>query len=246
MNENFSLQSSLEANYLNIKLQEPIQLDEIAIKVTKDDCPDFLIPFKTVEINGSVSLKYKLVNTIALEYASMNFTKAEFVRLYMNLLTPFIKGKDWFLDYHNICIDTRYIFWSKKNSEVLYIYVPEMSYRNSDEDIFAFFKSIFDRTTIKDDANFQVSMYKFFSRQGVTLTDLYSFFQEESQYTAQTIEKSSPQFAAQPSATVQSVTPQPAAQPYAVPQSDITQTSGYMAGRKERRDQGIIRRWKFG
>lgn len=231
MNENFSLQSTLEANYLNIRLEEPIQLDEIAIKVTKEDCPNFLIPFKTVEINGSVSLKYKLVNTIALEYASMNFSKAEFVRLYMNLLTPFIKGKDWFLDYHNICIDTRYIFLSKKNSEVLYIYVPEKSYQNSDEDIFRFFKSVFDRTTIKDDAIFQVNMFKFFNRQGVTLADLYSFFQEESQYTAQNTGKSTPQFAAQPSAAVQSVTPQPAAQSYAAPQSDITQTSEYMTSK---------------
>ena len=38
--ENFTLQSSLEANYLNVQLQEPMRLDEIAIRVIKQDCPD--------------------------------------------------------------------------------------------------------------------------------------------------------------------------------------------------------------
>ena len=41
---NFMLQNSLEANYLNIRLDPGDRLDEIAVKVIQKDCPDFLIP----------------------------------------------------------------------------------------------------------------------------------------------------------------------------------------------------------
>jgi hypothetical protein len=181
--DTFSLQSSLEANYLNIELQEPIQMDEIAVRVIKEDCPEFLIPFRMVNINDKVTLKYKLINTTALEYSNKNLHKKEFVRLYLNLLTPFIKGKDWFLDYHNFCIDSRYIFIDKQKTNVHFIYVPENSYRNTDEEILQFFKGTFTDITISDDANFQVKLYRYFSRKEITLSDLYQMFLQELQNT---------------------------------------------------------------
>ena len=66
--DNFTVQSSLEANYLCIQLDDPFKLDEIAIKTINNDCPDFLIPFHVLEINGNISFKYKLINTIVLRY----------------------------------------------------------------------------------------------------------------------------------------------------------------------------------
>lgn len=179
--ETFTLQSSLEANYLNIDLQESACLDEIAVHVIKEDCPDFLIPFRIVNVNDRTTLKYKLINTIALEYSDKELYKKEFVKLYMNLLTPFIEGKDWFLDHHNFCIDPRYIFLDKQNACVRFIYVPEASYCNSDEDILQFFKNTFVTVTIRDDANFQVKLYQFFSGRGYTLSDLYQLMLQESQ-----------------------------------------------------------------
>lgn len=177
--ENFTLQSSLEANYLNIQLQESMELDEIAINVIREDCPDFLIPFRMVDINGSVSLKYKLINTIALEYADMTLHKSEFISFYMSLLNPFINGNDWFLDYHNFCIDARYIYLDKVANKTAFIYIPEQSYRSTDEEILEFFKNTFIRITIVDDANFQVRLYQYFAQNDVTLAGLYRLLQEE-------------------------------------------------------------------
>jgi hypothetical protein len=181
--DTFSLQSSLEANYLNIELQEPIQMDEIAVRVIKEDCPEFLIPFRMVNINDKVTLKYKLINATALEYSNKSLHKKEFVRLYLNLLIPFIKGKDWFLDYHNFCIDSRYIFIDKQKTNVHFIYVPENSYCNTDEEILQFFKDTFTDITISDDANFQVKLYRYFSKKEITLSDLYQMFLQEQQIT---------------------------------------------------------------
>lgn len=196
--ENFSLQSSLEGNYLNIALPVQAEVDEIAVRVMEEDCPEFLIPFRIVTVNGSTNLRYKLINTIALAYSDRNLSKQQFVKSFMDLLTPFVKGKDWFLDYHNLCIDPRYVFINKMNHGVSLIYVPENSYRCSDEEIKKFFKDLFTEITIADDPGFQVTMFRYFGNEDFNLTDLYQILLQEQkktgmgqaavpQYTAQNI-----------------------------------------------------------
>ncbi|MGN0408057.1 MAG: FHA domain-containing protein [Bacteroides sp.] len=177
--ERFELQGSLEANYLNIRLDEPAQFDEIAMKVIKQDCPEFLIPFRVTSINDTVMLKYKLVNATALEYAVITLHKSEFIKMYLNLLTPFVKGRDWFLDYHNLCIDTRYVYLDKHFNNAYFIYVPEASFRNSDTEILEFFNKVLTRTEIKDDDGFQVKLFRYFAGAQVTLDGLYRMFKEE-------------------------------------------------------------------
>ncbi len=182
-NENFMLQSSLEGNYLNVNLQEPIQLDEIAVRVVKQDCPEFLIPFRIVERNDSMYLRFKLMDMVALEYANMKLHKTEFMKLYQNLLLPFIKGNDWFLNYHNLCIDPQYIFLDRMSENAYFIYIPEQKYQHTDDEILQFFKDTFIHITIMDDTSFQVRLFQYFARQDVTLTDLYKLLQEEDKKT---------------------------------------------------------------
>ena len=208
--QNFTIQSSLEANYLNIPLTEPVQIDEIAVKTINSDCPNFLIPFQLLEVNGVQQLKYKLINTIALEYIDSSYTKKDFIKLFMNLLNPMIKGKEWFLDYHCFCIDPKYVYIDRINNLVSYIYVPEASYKNTDAEIFAFIKNEFIKMTITDDSKFQVELFQFFAKDGVTLIDLYKLLQSE-QGSAPSV---SPAAAAAP---VPAVAPAPAAAPAPAP-----------------------------
>ncbi|MCD7807106.1 MAG: DUF6382 domain-containing protein [Lachnospiraceae bacterium] len=177
--DGFTFQSTLEANYLNISLEEDAAIDEIAVKVIREDCPDFLIPFRLMSMNDNLILKYKLINTVALEYANKKLSKADFVRLYLNLLTPFIKGKDWFLDYHNLCVDPRYVFLDKYNEKVYFIYVPEASHCSTENEISDFFRDVFRSAEITDDKDFQVKLYRYFTGGEITLIDLYQMFQEE-------------------------------------------------------------------
>ena len=186
--ESFSLQSTLEANFLNVILPENPEIDEIAEKVIREDRPDFLIAYRDVNINGNITLKYKLINTIALAYSDRNMTKDQFIVLYMSLLNPFIQGKDWFLDYHNFCIDERYIFLDKQTMKASYIYVPEASFQNRDEDIVQFFKKIFSQIKIVNDPAFQVTMYQYFISDHVNFTDLYQLLQKEMKADMKTAE----------------------------------------------------------
>lgn len=177
--ENFMIQNSLEANYLNIRLDPGDRLDEIAVKVIQKDCPDFLIPFRIVSVNEEIGLKYKLINTVALEYAEMTLPKALFVQLYLNLLEPFVKGRDWFLDYHNFCVDTRYVYVDKHSYQVFYLYVPVRSFHSADQEILEYFKNVFMSIMISDDKDFQVRLFRFFGSGHVTLAGLYQLMLEE-------------------------------------------------------------------
>lgn len=226
--ENFSLQSSLEGNYLNIALPLAAEVDEIAVRVMEEDCPDFLIPFRIVTVNGSTNLRYKLINTIALAYLDRNLSKQQFVKLFMDLLTPFMKGKDWFLDYHNLCIDPRYVFINKMNNGVSLIYVPEDSYRYSDEEIKKFFKNLFTEITIADDPGFQVTMFRYFGNEDANLADLYQILLQEQKKTGMG-QTAVPQYAAQ--TTAPSLTPgETAAQTKTVSQNSTFQTTPQNAG----------------
>lgn len=182
--ENFCLQSTLEANYLNIELPEQMDLDEIAVHVIKKDCPDFLIPFRLLSMNGKTTLKYKLVNTIALKYSDKNLNRNQFLKLYLNLIKPFMDCGNWFLDYHNFCVNPQYIFVDKQSLEISFIYVPEKSYHNEDKVVLNFFKDTFTTLTIVDAPELQVKIYQFFSRENVNLSDLYDLLVKESQNTA--------------------------------------------------------------
>lgn len=181
--ENFSLQSTLEGNYLNIALPAIADSDEIAVRVMEQDCPDFLIPFRIVTVNGNTSLKYKLINTVALAYSERSLSKKQFIQLFMNLLTPFMKGKDWFLNYHNLCIDPQYIFMNKMDKNISFIYIPEKSYCSSDGEIKEFFKKLFTEITISDDPGFQVKMFRYFGNEDSNLADLYQLLLQEQRQT---------------------------------------------------------------
>lgn len=177
---NFKLQSSLEANYLSVALREPIRLDGIAVKVLREDCPDFLVPFRMVTVNNVFTLRYTLINMTALSYINMTLKRQEFLRLYISLLRPFMEGGDWFLDYHYFCIDPTYVFISRDLTQAYYVYIPENDYKNSEEEVLGFFRSVLDRISITDNSDILVRLYQYFSKGQVTLADLYAMLQKES------------------------------------------------------------------
>ncbi len=176
----FYKESSLEANYLNIPLEDSAELDEMAINVLEDERPDFLIPFSLIYHNERGILKYKLTNAMALGYSGdLILSKEKFVEMYLSLLKPFLKGKDWFLDYHSICIDKSYVYLDREMTKVSFIYVPEKSYHNTDDEILRFFKEVLNNVTVTGDNSFLVKLYQYFNRGDVTLADLYLLVKEE-------------------------------------------------------------------
>ncbi len=84
------------------------------------------------------------------------------------------------LDYHNLCIDPQYVFLDRMTGKAFFLYIPEASARNTDEEILQFFKDTFGYSQITGDNAFQVRLFQYFSKNQVTLNGLYRLFLEES------------------------------------------------------------------
>ncbi len=178
--ERFQLQASAEANYLAISLNGDAVYDEIALRMLTEDKPEFFLPISVKEINGRLTLRYKLINAVALKYAVDNaLTKKQYLRLASDLLTPFIKCKEWFFDYHHICIEPQYILRDRNTGKFLFAYMPERSLRNTDEEIIAFMESVLNYIDISDDKEFQIRMMHYFRSGSVSLSELYRMLSEE-------------------------------------------------------------------
>lgn len=187
INDRFSVQTSAEANYLTISLDEPVRFDSIALSMLQEDRPDFLLPVQIKTLNDRQSLRYKLINAVSLQYSlEKSMTRAAYIKLALDLLTPFVKCRDWFLDYHYICIDPRYILRDKRSGSFLFVYMPEYSLKNEDEEIIDFFESILDYIDISDDREFQISIMHYFRNGGITLSELYQMFLTERGKTSAT------------------------------------------------------------
>ena len=85
------LTEAVIANKAYAKFSTPAEcdLDTIALNVIKQDCPDFLLPIRTMEINGSLEIRYELTDGVRLSYAPREMMKKDFTALLINLLTPF-------------------------------------------------------------------------------------------------------------------------------------------------------------
>lgn len=189
---------SLEANYLKLSCMPQERLDDIAIRVIKNDTPDFLMPIRTLKMNDAVEFRYTIGNQTALKYKDLIFNKVQFLQLYRNLLEPFIEGGDWMLDYHCYCIDSNYVFIDKNGRDVLYMYIPVDTFRNTDDEILNYFKDIVNRVTVEDDSAFLLKLYQSFSRGNVTLQELYQMVEQELQNGGTVKTMTAPAFGGQP------------------------------------------------
>lgn len=176
---NFQMQSALDGNYVNIVLPASCRQDRIAVRVIKESCPEFLLPFGMTDINDQVTLKYKVPNAVALKYLNGSFTKQMFLDFYAGLLEPFVRGYDWFLDYHYVCIAPDYIYVDKQTIKSGFLYIPEQSYRNTDEEIVDFLKNVLNKVQVTDDSAFLVRLYQYFNLGNVVLSDLDNMIKAE-------------------------------------------------------------------
>ncbi len=187
----FQMQSALDGNYINLVLRVPCKQDKIAVRVIKENCPKFLLPFGITEINDEVTLKYKVPNAVSLKYMGGSFTKQMFLDFYEGILEPFMRGYDWFLDYHYICLVPDYIYVDKQTIRSSFLYIPEQSYRNTDEEIINFLKNALNKVMVTDDNAFLVQLYQYFNSGTVVISDLDHMIKAEKNKAALQLEAQS-------------------------------------------------------
>ena len=116
-------------SYMKLDVLASQNIDQIALEVMKQDCPDFLLPVKTMERDGNTEMRYELSGGVRLKYMNQKMPKKDFIALIIGLLTPFKICNDWFLDYHNLYLNEQNIFVSRDYQQAKYVYIPVAEYK---------------------------------------------------------------------------------------------------------------------
>lgn len=155
-----------------LAVKEEEHIDDISIQVMKKDCPDFVLAFKTLEMNGQVKFRYELSGGVRLSYIPQIMSKGDFILLLIGMLEPFRTCSDWFMDYHNICLEKDYIFVSQDRRTVKYIYVPIDEYSMGDEYIKKFFFDLIVWIKLNDDPGYNLELLRILQNSDMTILDL--------------------------------------------------------------------------
>ena len=78
--------SDANKSYTKLEVAEKSDLDLIAVKVLRKDCPDFLFPIKMMEIDGETEIRYELTDEVRFCYMPTQMKKREFIELLTNLI----------------------------------------------------------------------------------------------------------------------------------------------------------------
>ena len=165
------LQDIVIANKTYAKLSIPTMenLDEIAIRVIKQDTPDFLMQMKMMNIDGEIELRYEIGSDLRFSYLPMEMTKNDFLLLLQSLLRPFKECNDWFLDYHHFYLDMNYITVSKDYTSIRYIYIPDMKFHQNEETILNFFRNFILNMNLTDAKSYILELYRILNASGTSL-----------------------------------------------------------------------------
>ena len=91
--------SDANKSYTKLEVAEKSDLDLIAVKVLRKDCPDFLFPLKMMEIDGETEIRYELTDGVRFCYMPTQMKKREFIELLTNLIQPFSEEKKSYYDW---------------------------------------------------------------------------------------------------------------------------------------------------
>lgn len=177
--ENFLMHNSLEADYLTINFDNTYYPDMVAQNMIQEDCPDFLVPMKVLNQNNKMSFRYKIEVSHVLSDTRFRIPKKVFISLFINVIKPFVCGKDWLLDYHNLCVNPEYVFVNPEDYMVQYVYIPETTMSNTDVEINQYFGNVVDNIEITDDVNFHKQLSEYFRRNHVVLIEVYRMLLKE-------------------------------------------------------------------
>lgn len=165
--------------YAKMNISDAGTLDDIAIKVIKQETPDFLLPIKMINIDGEIEIRYEIGEGTRLSYLPESMSKRELLLLLENMIRPFKTCNDWFLDYHNFYLDKDYIMIGKNYSSVRYVYIPDERYAQDDGGILNFFREFILNINLSDDPVYVMNLYRHLKEKDVSLVSMLDYIVQE-------------------------------------------------------------------
>ena len=157
----------------------PEKVDDIALRVLKRDIPEFLLPMNVINIDGEYELRYELIGN-RFSYFNEKMTKKDYITLLKSLLMPYKLSADWFLDYHNLCLDKHYMMYNKNNYNIRYVYVPTKEMLHTDEEINKFFQNFVVNIEVTDDSSYPMKLLRILMSGNTSPIQLLEMINEQS------------------------------------------------------------------
>lgn len=151
----FKLKGDISGNVLDIHKDINGEYDEIAFRVIRSDKPYFSAAVTEVSINGEEIYKYELGDYIPIRELTLNMTSREFIDLLKKITRPLAECTDWLLDSSCIVLKPDYVFVSKYDYDIRYIYSFDMNNRCTLEEISDFFKWLLGNVRLSDSSTFE-------------------------------------------------------------------------------------------
>ena len=168
-----SYQQAWGAVYLVINAENPQLLEGYSINTMQQQNLDFLLPVTVSNSNNITVLMYRLAEqTENIRFMDTSVTKQQAATIVLNMIGILTHLKNWNLDYHKVCFDTRCIYVNKANGKVYYTYIPMSDYVASDMEIKQYLYGIIKSFVITDDALVGQRLLQCFTNE-VTLEELY-------------------------------------------------------------------------
>lgn len=166
-------------SYTKLNIADKEKADQIALKVIKQDCPGFLLPIRTMEVDDELEIRYELQDGVRLSYSSMEMSRRDFAGLLKNMLEPFQSCSDWFLDYHNLLLDPEHMLIGRNGMSVKYLYLPAEEYAQSDKRIGEFFYDFIVQADVTDDPRYTTNLLRILKRDGSNLMTLLEYLTKD-------------------------------------------------------------------
>lgn len=165
--------------YAKLNVADEQQLDNIAVKVIRQDTPNFLVPLKMLEMDGEIELRYEMSDGLRLAYLPEAMSKKEFLVLFEGMVRPLVECGDWFLDYHNFYLNKNYILVGKNQTEVKFAYIPLNEQVQSDEAILDFLGEFVLHINLQDEPMYIMELYRRIKDRGATLSGILEFISKK-------------------------------------------------------------------
>ncbi len=188
-------------NYVTVE-PEDSRRDETAERVLERERPAFLLELSVVEINDRVQLRYRMSGGVSLRNLQDGLSEKQFRTILKNLLQELQSCGDWFLDYHNFCLDPNIIFVDRDTMDVSLLYLPLAYEVMSEEEIQSFFQNMILGVRLSGNAGeLQISLLQYLNGGSYSLSGLAKLVdQYEARY------KTAPGASAAPAGTTQART----------------------------------------
>jgi len=172
-NVEVSYQQAWGSVYLVINAENPQLLEGYSINTLQQNNPDCLLPVTVSNMNNTTVLMYKIMEqTENIRFMDMSVTGQQAAMILLNMIGILTHLKNWNLDYHRVCFDTRCIYVNKANGKVYYTYIPMSDYTVSDMEIKQYLYGITKSLVVMDGAGVQDRLLSCFTNE-VTLEELY-------------------------------------------------------------------------